>query len=333
MSNVTQTITAKLTGAHILACTKQFIFGLAADFWKDAPYDPAMFRRLSPLQAVKNLRGKKKDPASPLSIAPTAAMAAPIPPVPQWHAPAGEIAEKMWGEGHVLPAGNQIMDMLIASLTLKPEQNLLDLSAGLGGALRKLAGKASLINGMETDIALAQRGTEISARGSQAQNIPIIVYSPVTFAMPATFDRVVARELFYRVTDKASFFTAIGGCLRGKGEIAFTDYIVDAENKDKPAILGWQAFEKGAAPIGLIDMAQAWAKAGFEMRASDDQTDLYKHEVLAGLKRLSLALGQSKKPDAETRQSVLHNVELWMHRMAAFDQGMKFYRFHAVRQG
>jgi SAM-dependent methyltransferase len=150
--------------------------------------------------------------------------------------------------------------------------------------------------------------------------------------MPATFDFVIARELFYRVADKPAFFAALATALKPGGQIAFTDYIVDSENKQKPAILAWQTHEKGAAPFGLIELAQAWAKVGLELRVSEDETTFYRREIVAGLKRFVTFLAQGPVPDAETKKIILREVELWIYRMAAIEQGMKFYRFCAVRQ-
>jgi SAM-dependent methyltransferase len=333
MSTSLSALTEKYAGASFVPRAKQFILGLAADFWKDAPYDPALFGSF-PLRLKALFSGKfaapgaKKTPAMKAGATPSAQA-----PPQFWHAEAGEVAEKMWGTGQVWPAGDAVMGMLVRPFGVKPDHNLLDLSAGLGGALRTLAGKANLIKGLEVDQALAMRGMEMSAKAGKTKHAPISVYDPATFSMPATFDFALARELFYRIADKPAFFAAIAGCLKPGGQIAFTDFVVDPENKQKPAILAWQAHEKDARPLGLIDLAQAWARVGIELRVSEDQTAFYRQEVIEGLKRFVGFLGQGPAPDAETKRTILREVELWVYRMAAIEQGMKFYRFYALKQG
>ncbi len=87
----------------------------------------------------------------------------------------------------------------------------------------------------------------------------------------------------------------------------------------------------GATPFGLIEMAEAWAKAGFKLRVNDDQTEYYRKEVLAGLMRFALFLKTGPRPDAETKKAILRRLETWMHRLAAMEEGMKFYRFYGTK--
>ena len=339
MNNPLQNLIEKHAGAGLVPRARQFLAGLAEDFWADAPLDPAQFDWL-PAGLKKHLFGDR--PAAPAAPAPpnkkaapakaVAPAATPQPKAPPWRAAPGEVAETMWGAGYVLPAGEAVGDLLTKPLGLKADSNLLDLTAGLGGGLRRFAGKVGLLKGLEPDAALAARGMDLSAKAGKAKQAPVEAYDTATFAVPPTYDAAIARELFYRVADKPAFFMAIADGLKQGAQIAFTDYIVDPENREKPAILQWQAHEKGAAPLGLIEMAQAWAKAGFEMRASEDETPLYMREGIGGLQRL-VAFLAGHKPDRATKQEILREVELWVYRMAAMEQGMKFYRFHAVRQG
>lgn len=319
---------------NLLARTQQFVCGLAADFWKDAPYDPAAFGKLPPRlnHWLAKLCGAAGAPTTSGPTPGTLKKAAVEQPHSRllWHAEAGAIAEKLWGEERVQPASDELLDMMIAPLGLKPAMQVLDLTAGLGGAMRKIAAQHKItIKGLEADKALVQRGLEI-AKTKKSKDGPISGYDPQTFAMPAEYDCVMARDLFYRIADRDKFFAALAACLKPQGQIVFTDLIVDPENKEKPAVLAWQK-QENASPLGVISMAEAWAKCGFSLRVSEDQTAFYKKEVLAGLKRFAIFLGQGQKPDAETKKAILAEIEIWVHRMAALEQGMKFYRFHAVR--
>ena len=206
---------------------------------------------------------------------------------------------------------------------------MLDLSAGLGGRMRKIAGETgAYITGLEPDREVAARGMELSTRLGKGKHAAIEHYDPASFAVTRNYDCVIARETFYRVADKKTFFEAIAKCLKPGGQLTFTDYIVDPEKRGEIAIAAWCAFEKHVAPLGLVEMAEAWAKAGVNLRINEDLTDFYKKEVAAGLKRFALFLGSGIKPDPETRAALLRRLETWTHRMAAMEHGMKFYRFY-----
>jgi hypothetical protein len=63
----------------------------------------------------------------------------------------------------------------------------------------------------------------------------------------------------------------------------------------------------------------------------DDQTDLYRKELIAGLKRLAVFLASGVKPDADTKKQIKQVMELWAHRAMALEQGMKFYCFYGAK--
>jgi len=250
---------------------------------------------------------------------------------PRWHALPGEVAEKMWGEGYILPAGEALTEALTKPLALTNKTDLLDLTAGLGGASRKLAAQVNSIKAIEPDPATAVRGNDLAAKAGKARAPAVTAYDLTDFSPPGSYDCVIARELFYRLTDKPKFFAAVAACLKPHGQLAFTDYIVNPEDRTRPSIVSWRAQEKSAVPLGLIDMAELWAKAGITIRVSEDQTDFYRREILMGLNRLVGALAKGPKPDAETKKAILREVESWIHRIGAIEQGMRFYRFQAIR--
>jgi len=299
----------------------QFVTGLAADFWKDGPED--IFARGSSPAA-------KAAPA-----APSAALGATPTLTPQglWHAQPGEISEKMWGHGYVQPGDAALSELMISPLGLNKDHSVLDLSAGLGGRLRKVADDFQVyVTGLEPDPQIAARGMEISIATGKGKRAAIATYDPANFSVARNYDCILARETFYRVEDRVKLFTALGACAKPKAQVSFTDYIVNPEDRDKPGIKAWMEFEKGANPASLVELAEAWAKAGFNLRVHDDQTAFYVKEVSAGVKRLAAFLATAPKPDAETKAALRRRVETWMHRLNALSQGMKFYRFYGGKQ-
>jgi cyclopropane fatty-acyl-phospholipid synthase-like methyltransferase len=239
----------------------------------------------------------------------------------------------MWGKGYVQPADAALSDMLITPLGLNKDLSILDLSAGLGERLRKTAEKYGVyITGLEPDAQIAARGMEMSIIEGKGKRAAIAAYDPASFSLTKSYDCIIARETFYRVANRRKFFVELSACAKPKAQLSFTDYIVNPEDREKSAIKKWIAFEPGANPASLVEIAEDWAKAGFNLRVHDDQTALYVKEVAEGVKRLAVFLAKGAKPDAETRAALRRRVETWALRLVALDQGMKFYRFYGLKQ-
>jgi cyclopropane fatty-acyl-phospholipid synthase-like methyltransferase len=325
MPHLLSTLIDKHLGAELWPRLRQTFADFAQDFWQDGNENP-----LAGLQGKLGIQAG----VAAKTVPPAVSSFSPAPPAAGtiWHATPGEISEKMWGDGMVTPGDEVLTDKLYTSLALSKEMSVLDLSAGLGARLRTIAEKTgATITGLEPDPAIAARGMAMSQKAGQGKHAPITPYDPLNFAMTRTFDCVIARETFYRVPDKAAFFKAIAGCLKPKGQVSFTDYIVDPENRNQAAMTVWYAFEKNTSPLGVVEMAEAWAKVGVDLRVSEDLSAFYKQEVAAGLKRLSTVLVSGPRPDAETKEALRRRLETWAHRMMAMSRGMKFYRFYGTR--
>jgi cyclopropane fatty-acyl-phospholipid synthase-like methyltransferase len=296
------------------------VIGIATDFWKDGHWE-----KRPPAAAVEqqDLTGAQV-PGEKISPSPSQ------PGV--WHAAPGEISEKMWGAGCVAPADDYFSDLLIKPLNLTKDMALLDLSAGLGTRLRHTTEKLGVsATGREPDPEVAARGMALSGNAGLAKRAPITAYDPMNLVEPRKYDGIIARETIYRLADKKKFIDSIVACSKPQVQISFTDYIVNPESKDQPAIVAWRAFEKDAEPIGLVEMAELWAKAGISLRVHDDQTEYYKREVKKGLVRFAKFMASGVRLDAETRRSVERRITVWAHRMAAMEHGMQFYRFYGSK--
>jgi cyclopropane fatty-acyl-phospholipid synthase-like methyltransferase len=315
-------MTSAMLDKHFVPLLKQQIMGLAEDFWKDG--DENLFGI-----------GLKKAKKNQAFVEPVYAKREPVKSSsPElWHAVPGEISEKMWGEGFVTPGGHVINSLLIKPLGLTKEMSVLDISAGLGGYMRRAAEETgAYVTGLEPDAKLAERGMQLSIKAGKAKRAPITHYDSANLVLDRTFDSVVARETFYRLPDRPNFFTTIAEHTKSQAQIAFTDYILDKEHREKPEVLAWKEKEKLANPLSLVEMAEAWAKVGFRLRVHEDLTDFYKTEVLVGMKRLMEFLASGIRPDKETAESVLRRIETWQYRLKAMDVGMKFYRFYGTKQ-
>jgi len=295
----------------MLAFLRQELIGIAEDFWKDGRTEEA------PKQNGTRFSN-------------------PLPPVVEverrWHAAPGEIAEKMWGEGNILPGDTQLTDLLIQPFNITKDMNLLDLSAGLGSRMRRVHQEFKAeVNGREADAEIAARGTFLLAAAGLRKSASITPYDPMNLVETNSYDCIVMREALYAAADKEQFIKSIEACCKEEAQVSFTDYIVNPEYKNEPAVAAWQKSEFGAEPVSLVEMAELWARAGFSLRVHDDQTDFYKKEIKRGLLRLAQFMVSGVKPDAETKAAIEKQLTLWALRMAALEKGLKFYRFYGLK--
>ena len=303
------------------------IVGLAQDYWKDGGKEEAEHKEKRVKKAPKT-----SAPAAHIDHSKDSPFASAKAANGLWHALPGEVSEKMWGDGFVTPGDEYITDRLIRPLGITKDMSLLDLSAGLGGRLRKTAKEFGVyIDGFEPDPDIAARGMALSIAQGRGKHATIKPYDPMNLPEERTYDCVIARETIYRVPDKQKFIASIVACCKPKAQVSFTDYIVNPEMRDQPAIVAWRAFEKDINPSGLVEMAELWAKAGISLRVHDDLTDYYKEEVKKGMVRFAKFMTSGVKPDPETKKSIEKRITTWAHRMAAMEQGMKFYRFYGIR--
>lgn len=326
VSNIKQTFSTERL-RYIAACLWQEIAGLAEDYWKDGHWEKADENDDLGDTASHSPSGKtslkdrlKHSPFAPKTIKGV------------WHAEPGEISEKIWGDGFVTPGDEYVAARLIRPLGLNKDMNLLDLSAGLGGRLRKVTEEFGIyISGLEPDPQIAERGMMQSIAMGQGKHVTVAPYDPKNLVVDRNYDCVMMRETLYRVPDKNAFIKSIGEACKPRAQVSFTDYIVDPENRDKPAIIAWRAFEKNADPVGLVEMTTLWAKIGIELRVHDDMTDYYREEVKKGLARFAQFMASGVTPDKETKLAIQKRITTWALRMAAIDQGMRFYRFYGLR--
>ena len=312
------------------AVLRQEIVGVAQDFWKDGHGDrPAPFKKR---YQRESFGGGAVDESLSGLMAQEPSFEVSRNQDGFWHAAPGEISERMWGKDSVSPADDYISELLIRPLGITKDTSLLDLSAGLGRRMRRTINEFDIyISGREPDPEIAARGMALSAAAGRSKKAAITTYDPKNLVETRSYDCVLARETIYRVADKGAFVRSIVACCRPKAQISFTDYIVNPEARAQPAIQAWQLFEKDAAPVGLVEMAELWARAGISLRVHDDQTDYYKKEVKRGLMRLAEFMVSGVKPDEQTRKAIDKRITTWAHRMAAIEQGMKFYRFYGLR--
>jgi hypothetical protein len=77
-------------------------------------------------------------------------------------------------------------------------------------------------------------------------------------------------------------------------------------------------------------LVNALKKRKLDVRTNEDITDMQRRLILRALGHFLEHL-ESHTMDIETKRIVLDEVELWARRMAAFDAGLRVYRFYCMK--
>lgn len=316
-----------------------FLVGLARDYWKDAPFNVSpTFQRF--LSLSKKWRSAPKPSAASSEIQEKSASsvhaqeggASAKEEKNVWSADRIQVMEAMWGTGSSFPGGEAYIDSLTSPLGLNEESSVLDMGAGLGDMARKLVEEYKCyVTGLELDKTLATRGMVMSIAAAKGKKAPITFYDPVEYSAARKYDCIIAREVFCHVIGKEKFFKAVDSSLKnGGGQIVFTDLVMAPSVREKPAIRKWLEREKSMVPLTQIELIKTWKGMGYDLRIAEDQTALYKNHILAGLVSLVSHM-KTNMPNPDTKIIVVREVDFWSRRLAAFGEGLKYYRFYGIK--
>ena len=250
---------------------------------------------------------------------------------PLWSANRIEVAEKIWGTGFVLPGGVELITTLIKPLGLNPAMTVLELGCGLGGATRCMAATGCYVTGLESSPFLAEQGMIRSTKAGQAKQAPVEVYDPENLKFPKRVDVVFAKDAFFTIKDKSTLFDRIETILKPRGQFLFTDYVIEAEKRNAPAITSWADREPLEPQLWTLDGAiSAFTQCNLDLRVHEDITVPHRAQILAAIKSLTEHL-EKHYLDKETKINVIDEVETWAQRVAALGSGLKCYRFYALK--
>lgn len=238
----------------------------------------------------------------------------------------------LWGEGWHLPLGDHMTSVMVRAFGLDSSMGVLDLTAGLGGAGRKVAAEyQTYVTGLEDDADLVMQGHEFHAKHNPGKRVTLAAYDPALFKAEKRYDGIIARELFFRIKNKKEFVAQIAASLKPQGQVSWTDFVI-ADGTPESALAAWRAHEGATcSPLLLADVAKLWSISGLEIRVSEDRTGHYADAITLGLGKLMQNL-QDNNLSPAARRRVLHEVDRWAQRMVAFSAGLRFYRFHALKR-
>ncbi len=259
---------------------------------------------------------------APASVAQAKAPQAPAPaaPVPATDV---EILQMLWGEGFNLPGGEEFTMKLLDGVDLPAGQPCLDITAGLGGGLRAIAGQRQVVvEGLESEAVLAAAGHALSERGGMAATAPIRHADPMAVELPAKhYGAIFLRETLFAHEDRRKLLSHLIPSLRPAASLVLTDFVLADRKPGGQALQAWRAAEpQKPRPFTVDEYAELLDALRFNVRACDDLSTEYGAFIQAGWKRLHTCLQTAKLPP-ETATMLMNEGKVWLARSRALESG------------
>lgn len=261
--------------------------------------------------------------------------------------------EHTWSEEHVIfcrrlwetaeedevvhPGGAAYTMKLMKPMNLTSEVSAADLSAGLGGGIRKLAKELNTyIDGYEEDVELAALANDLSKRHGMERRTPIQHYNPEELELPARkFTGVLSRERTFRLKRKHQFLETVFNSLRPRGHLVLTELVLLQEaDIEAPAIKAWMDREPVEFDLWTAeDYRKTLVGFGMDCRIVEDETDAFRSILLQGWQRFVAGLSKGDL-NREFINEMMQEAEYWLMLIRALEsRKLRYYRYHAIRGG
>lgn len=251
---------------------------------------------------------------------------------PVWTLERVQSAELLWGPDATGPSDPAWMVDAVRQFGLGPARSALDLTAGLGGAARAIAGAYDTwVTGLEPSPVLAELAMQRSKASGFGKKAPVTGYDPEHFSQAGSFDLVYGDRLLHKLRDKAFFLDKMSECVKDKGGLLMFDYVVDGTPQNWDAWNRWRGMEPTeVSPWSAGRFSEELLQRNFDMRVSENVTDMHRRQILSRVERLSTALN-TIDPDSGLLGVIARELALWWARLKVLGRGLNFYRFVAFR--
>ncbi|MDB5361869.1 MAG: phosphoethanolamine methyltransferase [Rhodospirillales bacterium] len=244
------------------------------------------------------------------------------------------LSQKIWGPGFLVPGGVDYVMTMVKPFGVNPAMSLLDLTAGLGGPSRHVSHFFDVyITAMERAPEIAKRGHSMSIDAGLSKKVPVTAYDPETVELKShAFDCAYAEYLTVSVVAKERLFREIGKALKARGQFSFVDFVLsddgDLEDKNLEALRTIERYPP--VPWTIKQYTDCLTASGFDVRITEDHTDLYVQHVNQGWAQF-VENYDVKLMTRGNQTAIAEEGDLWMTRMAAVHGGvLRVYRFYAV---
>jgi hypothetical protein len=272
------------------------------------------------------LLGVRQSAPPPVAPPPATAAAPPVADAPPrmraCHRRAW--ADRLWGEGMVLPGGAQEVLRLAALLPLSPESTLLLAGNGAAAAGDVVAG------GRGCFVAAFEPGAQAGARPAR-RRVTTEALDPAAPSFRARFHHhALLLEPLRAGVSPDGLLAATAAGLRPGGQLVLTDLVA----RGLPAGAAearWLAAEGRPEPPAEVALPAALQRAGFNIHVVEDLGRRHRDAVLSSWQALMAALSEgSARPTAAEAADLVAEAEAWLLRLQLLQEGrLRLLRWHA----
>lgn len=236
-----------------------------------------------------------------------------------------EIIQELWGKGNSAPGGPEFVTDMVRECKLGADIRVADLSAGLGGGMRLLeATHRGTFAGFDRDKDIAVFGQKISDELGVGDKMPIKHFDPTRldqFFDKNAFDLIVAREIFYSLTDRRAAFQALSDALDRNGSLVFTDFALDNRASEHKDIIAWRQTDPyKPSPSTVDEYRELLNELKYSVKSIDDMSEAYVQAIQNGWKSIidHLKSGNFSRSYVDT---LMREGQVWLARSKALQTG------------
>lgn len=243
------------------------------------------------------------------------------------------LAGRLWGEGFILPGGEEETLRIARPMGLSAASSLLLLGCGPGGASRVIASKLGVwVSGFEADLDLVAAGVALCARSGLGKRAQVDVWNP---DRPNFQHRYFHHAIGLEPMREASPETVLAGislALRPAGQLTMLELVaperVTVADRELSRLIELE--RRTDAPVAEATITRALGRLGFEIRVAEDVSERHIGQVVRGWKGLVRMLAE-QRPDTAEAARLVREGEMWMLRARLLRSGrLRFVRWHAM---
>ena len=250
-----------------------------------------------------------------------------------WPAERIALAAKLWGEGFILPGGEEETLRIARPMGLSPASSLLLLGCGPGGASRIIASRLGVwVSGFEADPDLVAAGVTLCAHSGLGKRAQVDFWNP---ERPDFQHRYFHHAIGLEPMREASPETVLAGialALRPAGQVSLLKLVaperVTVADREMTRLIELES--RTDAPAAEATISRALGRLGFDVRVAEDVSARHEAHIVRGWKGLVRMLSEQRPGTAEAARLVREG-EMWMLRARLLrSERLRFVRWHAI---
>lgn len=264
--------------------------------------------------------------------APDAAADAGPPPVwPEWRI---ELMERLWGEGFLLPGGEDFVTELAKPLNISEKASVLVVGSGMGGPARLIAETfKTFVDGIEQDRELAEASAERATviGGLKRVKIGHMDYDGET-SFGRRYDAIIGQEALLPLNHKQQLIVTCATALKTGGKLVLTDFALPDDAVIDDDFRLWLTREHtNAAPVSEAELRVLTKQNGMIVRVVEDMTNRYLKLALEGWTGFEKWFNENSHR-RDILEPMLEEAERWSQRINLLKAGkLRYVRMLAIK--